>query len=205
MNFLAHLALAGPEDASRIGNILGDFEKGTPEALKQRLPEPVVGGIIMHRKIDRFTDTHPTFKKARELLAPEHRRFAGIVIDIFFDHFLHHHWQNYYPADSDSFIVEVYQLFERRRQWLGPHFGPLVPRIQQEDWLTSYASMSGLQLTLERVASRSSRLEPILDTLNDLQKNYNAFEQHFLSFYPDARAEATRLLLQKNTLTNAFP
>ena len=84
MNYLAHLLLAGPTDASRVGNLLGDFVRGTPESLRGSYPDEVIAGIVMHRELDRFTDDHPAFQEARELLDPEHRRFAGIIIDIFF-------------------------------------------------------------------------------------------------------------------------
>ena len=88
MNYLAHLLLADDTDASRIGNLLGDFATGTIESLAERYPPEILRGIKMHRAVDRFTDSHEVFKHARNLLAPGRRRFAGIIIDIIFDHYL---------------------------------------------------------------------------------------------------------------------
>ena len=205
MNFLAHLALAGPEDASRIGNILGDFEKGTPESIQQRLPAEVVAGIVMHRRIDRFTDDHPVFRETRTLLAPERARFAGIIIDIFFDHFLNEHWGSFHPGTVSDFIEEMYHLFERRPEWLGTQFGPLVPLLRRENWLAAYGNFEGLEITLCRVASRSPKLDPIRSGVADLRKHYREFEDQFLAFYPEVRQEACRLLAKKKLLTPAFP
>ena len=205
MNFLAHLALAGTDDASRIGNILGDFEKGTPASIRERLPDKIVDGIIMHRRIDRFTDEHPAFKQTRQLLAPERQRFAGIVIDIFFDHLLNKHWSTYHPGTASDFIEEIYQLFERRPEWLGAHFGPLVPRLRAENWLAAYGSFEGLEITLTRVASRSPKLTPICAGVEDLEKNYAVFEKNFAIFYPEVRKYAAHTLGKKSTRTPSFP
>ncbi|WP_411845828.1 ACP phosphodiesterase [Roseibacillus persicicus] len=205
MNFLAHLALAGPDDASRIGNILGDFEKGTPDSIRARLPAPIVDGIMMHRRIDRFTDDHPAFLQTKLLLAPERRRFAGIIVDIFFDHFLNEHWERFHPGTVTDFIEEIYQLFGRRPEWLGRQFGPLVPLLRAENWLASYGSLEGLNLTLGRVASRSHRFDPIRNGVLDLAEQREEFEKHFLSFYPEVRRYAARLLGKKTLQTPAFP
>lgn len=205
MNFLAHLALAGPDDASRIGNILGDFEKGTPDSLRERLPAPIVDGIVMHRRIDRYTDEHPVFREARKLLAPSRRRFAGILLDIFFDHFLNKNWHHFHPGNVEEFIAEIYQLFDRHPEWLGSRFGPLVPLLRAENWLASYGTPEGLKTTLTRVASRSPRLSPLVDGVEDLENNYVAIEEHFRVFYPEIRQYAAHLLGRKNVQTPAFP
>ncbi|MGZ7081297.1 MAG: ACP phosphodiesterase, partial [Thermoanaerobaculia bacterium] len=56
MNYLAHLFLAGDSAESMIGNLAGDFVKGV---LHDRFPPAITAGIVMHRKIDAFTDSHP--------------------------------------------------------------------------------------------------------------------------------------------------
>ena len=205
MNFLAHLTLAGTEDASRIGNLLGDFEKGTPESLYQRLPPEIVPGILMHRQIDRFTDSHAIFHETKSLLAPERRRFAGIVIDIFFDHFLSKHWSTYHPGTVTGFISEIYDLLDKHPTWLGSELGPLVPRLKKENWLASYSDFEGLEKTLQRIASRSSRFDPMKEGIDDLKKNYPAFESAFLQFYPELRQYAAKLLDQKTRKSPSFP
>lgn len=205
MNFLAHLALAGSNDASRIGNILGDFEKGTPSSIRQRLPDEVVAGIVMHRQIDRFTDDHPVFQQSKLLLAPHRRRFAGIIVDIFFDYFLNRHWNRYHPGNVPDFIEEIYQLFERRPEWLGQQFGPIVPLLRSENWLASYNTFEGLDLTLNRIATRSPKLIPIRDGVHDLREHQQKFEELFLTIYPDVRLKAAELLGSKFLKTPSFP
>lgn len=194
MNFLAHLYLAAPTDASRIGNLLGDFARGTPESLRDRFPPEVLDGIVMHRKLDRFTDGHPAFHEARDLLAPERRRFAGIVVDVIFDHFLSIHWTEFSDQPLPDFLQEIYDAFDRHPDWLGEELGPLVPRIKQENWLMSYATLDGIALTFGRIASRSPRLAPIAGTRDDLVAHYQSFDRAFHEFFPDVRAYAKELL-----------
>lgn len=194
MNYLAHLHLAGPTEASRIGNLLGDFVKGTPASLADRYPADVLSGIVMHRKIDRFTDAHEQFRRARQLLAPERRRFAGIVVDIFFDHFLTRHWSLYSGEPLEQFIERAYTSIERHPEWLSPELAAVVPRMRGQDWLHSYKSLEGVGYTLYRVARRSPRTATIRQSTDDLTENYHVFEDCFLNFYPDALAYAATLL-----------
>ena len=194
MNYLAHLYLAGPTDASRIGNLLGDFVKGTPTSLEEDYPVEVIAGIVMHRKLDRFTDRHEQFLRARNLLAPERRRFAGIVVDIFFDHFLFRHWHEYSGQPLPLFIEAVHASLQRHPDWLSPKLASVAPRLRSENWLHNYGSPEGISRTLERIAQRSSRMAPIKDSIEDLLGKYNTFEETFLRFFPDARSFAATLL-----------
>ncbi|MEM9079882.1 MAG: ACP phosphodiesterase [Verrucomicrobiota bacterium] len=205
MNFLAHLALAGPDDASRLGNLLGDFEKGTLDSLAPHFPPAVLAGIAMHRQLDRFTDSHPAFLQAKHLLAPHHRRFAGILIDIFFDHFLSLHWNQFHPHTPADFIQEIYQTFDRHPTWLGKNLAPLVPRIKTEDWLSAYADYDGLTEVLQRVSRRSHRLGPLEEAVSDLRKNQQSFAELFLAFYPAARLRASEILTLPPPSRPAFP
>lgn len=193
MNYLAHLLLAGPDDASRIGNLLGDFVKGTPASLAGRYPAAVIAGIVMHRKLDRFTDEHAAFRTARDLLAPPRRRFAGIVVDIFFDHFLTVHWEQFSPLPLPAFLAEIYAAFARHPAWLGDELTRALPRMREENWLQSYGTLAGLALTFRRVAERSPRTAPIRASCHDLTAHYASFDRAFHQFFPDAQARADAL------------
>ena len=104
MNFLAHLYLAEPTPACRVGNVLGDFVRGRINALTAELPAPLVAGILRHRTLDRFTDAHPVAREARSLVAPERGRFAGVVVDIAYDHVLARQWNDWAGEPLPSFL-----------------------------------------------------------------------------------------------------
>ncbi|OUV15817.1 MAG: hypothetical protein CBC46_04550 [Verrucomicrobiaceae bacterium TMED86] len=184
MNFLAHFHLAKNTDASRVGALLGDFVRGTPESLRKQFPDEVIDGIMLHRAVDQFTDSHTSFLDAKKFLSPERRRFAGIIIDIFFDHFLAHHWQEYSDGPLNLFISEVHRILDRRTDWLTPELEALVPRMQAENWLGTYGTIDGLALTFRRISSRREFLSPLVGAEEDLTSHYHSFSKAFHIFYP---------------------
>ena len=184
MNFLAHFHLAENTDASRVGALLGDFVRGTPESLRAQFPDEVIDGIMLHRAVDQFTDSHASFLDAKKFLSPERRRFAGIIIDIFFDHFLARHWQEYSDGPLNLFISEVYRTLDRRTDWLTPELEALAPRMQAENWLGTYGAIDGLALTFRRVSSRRKFLSPLVGAEEDLTSHYHSFSKAFHIFYP---------------------
>lgn len=184
MNYLAHLLLADDNDASRIGNLLGDFTRGPISELEKIYPAELVRGIRMHRAVDGFTDSHEIFKTARLLLAPERRRFAGIIVDIFFDHYLCLHWQQYSEIELEVFIEDVYLALERHPNWHTGRLADAFPVMRNENWLMAYASIEGIGMTLQRVSTRSPRIAAIARGAEDLRKNYDGFEAHFHAFMP---------------------
>ena len=184
MNFLAHLALAAPTHSSRVGNLMADFAKGTHATLLEQFPLEVVNAMLMHRALDHYTDQHPCFKKAKSLMLPEHRKFAGVVVDIFFDHFLSLHWQSYYSVDLDIFIDDCYSLLEQYPQWHSELFIEIFPRMRSENWLACYRTKDGIQLTLQRVSQRSKYTQMIAECYTDFEVNYAELETIFLQFYP---------------------
>ncbi|MEO1834962.1 MAG: ACP phosphodiesterase [Akkermansiaceae bacterium] len=194
MNYLAHLYLAGATAASRIGNLLGDFVKGTTESLTDHYPPEVIDGIMMHRHLDRFTDQHEPFLQAREFLAKERRRVAGVVIDVFSDHFLTIHWNQYFDHPLPAFIEEIYDTLESHRDWLSPDLARVLPLMRSENWLRRYGTLEGQALTFERISERSPRLAPIRRSTDDLVAHYQSLDHSFRQFFAAARAQAKLLL-----------
>ncbi len=184
MNFLAHLFLAEPNPESRMGNLLGDFVKGNP--WDDRF-EPVIWKAIMeHRHIDVFTDSHPVWKKSRDLLDPELRRFAGIVIDIFYDHFLTLHWEKYSPELTvEEFISETYTDLRKAKHHAPDDSYVVIRQMMEENWLGNYRTIEGIRETIQRVSQRSGKLSPIRNSTELMEKHFRKMEQHFLEFFPD--------------------
>ena len=191
MNFLAHFHLAQATDGSRVGALLGDFVRGTPESLRTRLPSELVDGIVLHRAIDRFTDTHEIFLRTKKLLSPPRRRFAGIIIDIFFDHFLAHMWSDYSKIPLRQFITEIHNTLKRRDEWLTPEISSVIGRMKQENWLGTYGTIPGLALTFQRVSERRTFLAPLVGAEDDLTSHYQSFTNAFRSFYPEVMSFAS--------------
>ncbi len=186
LNYLAHLLLAEDDPLSRVGNLLGDFVTGRPETLD--LPLRVVQGIVRHRAIDRFADEHPVTARLKALVAPERRRFAGVIVDLLHDHFLTRHWEDYSPSPFREFIDTCNQALRDHFELLPPALaGTLEERID-DDWLGHYGTDEGLDGVFHRVSLRHPGFAPIRGALDDLRRHRRGFETGFHEFFPALQA-----------------
>ena len=137
MNYLAHLHLGGPHPSDMLGSLYGDFVKGP---LTGRWPANIEAGIRLHRQIDAFTDSHPVVLQAKQRFPSERRRYAGILIDLFFDHCLAMHWHKYADESLSIFTERVYQTLKQEETRLPGKLALIAPRMAAQDWLGSYRS-----------------------------------------------------------------
>ncbi|MDF1861272.1 MAG: ACP phosphodiesterase [Verrucomicrobiales bacterium] len=184
MNFLAHLHLAEPTPESRLGNLLGDFVKGLP--WDGRYSPEIWMGIMEHRYVDSFTDSHDAWKQSRNLLPGGLRRYAGIVVDIYYDYFLHLHWEQFSDGvPIETFIESAHDDLESILSTAPNQAREAIRAMISQRWLTEYASLEGIERTLHRVSHRSPILHSIFDASEVLARHLPKMEQHFLEFYPD--------------------
>ena len=182
MNYLSHLFLAESSEESIIGNLLGDFVKGR---LMDNYSPEIIRGVKTHRKIDFYTDKHPVVKETRKLISNERRKYSGVLVDIFFDHFLSVYWDSYSDSDFDEFIEKSYEILLKYRD-IYPEKGKiLIPRIVEKDWLRKYKSLDGLKLVFEKMSLRISRENPLPGSEQELIDNYTDMESNFKKFFPD--------------------
>ena len=125
MNYLAHLLLAEQTPQGWLGALMGDFVKG---AIDPTLPGGIRRGIVLHRRIDSFTDAHPVHRASRNRIAGARRRYAGIIIDLCYDHFLARSWAHHAALPLDEFTIEVYAVLARHRTLLPPRLERIAPR-----------------------------------------------------------------------------
>jgi acyl carrier protein phosphodiesterase len=181
MNYLAHLFLSGHTPEALIGGLLGDFVKG---AIGNRYDVRVCKGISLHRKIDRYTDDHEVVVASRRLMSRERRRFAGIMVDVFYDHFLACHWSRYAVVSLDEFTRQVYPILLQHHHHFPQRLQYIVPRMVRDDWLGSYRELWRVGAALDGISRRLRRSNTLAGGLRELEANYVRFEQHFLAFFP---------------------
>lgn len=182
MNYLAHLYLADDDPESVVGSLMGDFVKGpVPIEIAERIRQ----GILVHRKIDTYTDAHPLIKHSKRLVRKEFRRYGGILIDVFYDHFLARHWSVYSSVPLRDFSRSVYGM-------LGSHYHLLPAPMQRSvaamianDWLMSYRELAGIARALRGIEGRLKRESRLREALKDLEVNYAPLEEDFTAFFPE--------------------
>lgn len=181
MNYLAHLYLAKDSDELIVGNFIGDFVKGK---LRDQYIKPVMRGIILHRKIDSYTDSNSIFRQSKLLISRKRRKFAGVIIDIFFDHFLSLNWNEYSKIPLDDFIGQVCNALEKYRGILPPEAKKILPAIKERNWLGRYSSIKDLESVFKGISGRLSRENTLPGSEEELIVNYNNFERNFRIFFP---------------------
>lgn len=183
MNFLAHLFL-GPRDPEQaLGSLLGDFVRGPVEQLP--LPQRVREGIWLHRRIDSFTDAHPLVRRSRERVSPERRRYAGIMIDMFYDHLLARHWEAFSDQSLKAFTADIYALLLEQQPIIPEQAWPTISRMAEHDWLSSYARLTSLHRALDTISLRLKRANPLPGSAIELEQDYSGFKADFMGYMPE--------------------
>lgn len=190
MNFLAHLYLSGSDPDVMTGNFIGDFVKGRQHY--QHMPEKVVGGIELHRIIDAFTDSHAVVSKSKKRLWPKYRHYSGVIIDIYYDHFLAKNWADYHSDLLPNYADACYQVLQSRTYPLPDAVSFLLPNMMRGNWLVNYAKLEGMQCALSGMARRTTFVSKMEESVKDLEEFYDEFKAEFQLFFPDLIEEAKK-------------
>lgn len=182
VNYLAHLYLAKDNPESLIGNLLGDFLKGVDQ---KQFSVDIQQGIELHYKIDAYTDSHPMFREAKRLISPERRRYAGVLIDVFYDHFLAKDWKNYSSMTLKSFSQKVYVVLWQNQLILPDKLRQALPNMIEQDWLVSYQDIGGIEHALNRLAQRAKKGSLLIGSVEELKAHYGELYLSFQIFFPE--------------------
>jgi acyl carrier protein phosphodiesterase len=186
MNYLAHIFLAGPQQEAQLGAILGDFIKGSPEA---RFSTVIAAEIAMHRAIDVYTDSHEVVRGAKLAFAVERGRYAGILLDVFYDHLLSVRWPVYSALPRDQFIRDFYDGLTAQRHLCPPNFQYIADRMIAQDWLGGYRQFAGVKHAVDRISVRlTNNGDRLRECWTDLERNYDVLAASFDRFFPQLLA-----------------
>jgi acyl carrier protein phosphodiesterase len=190
MNFLAHLFFAEDTPESRIGNLAGDFVKGL---LHDRFAPAIAAGIMEHRKLDAFTDTHPEIASVRRILSPESGHYSRVVGDMFIDHFLARDFARYDGRGLPQFLEHVWSQIDPRVDDLPGRLRYVYPRMRDEGWLLSYREVAGIRTALYNMSFRIARRPALADSVHLLEDARDELSHHVHAFLADAIAYSLRL------------
>jgi acyl carrier protein phosphodiesterase len=191
MNFLAHIYLSGDNDLIKIGNFMADGIRGKQF---ETYPLEIQKGIILHRFIDTYTDAHPIFRKSTKRLHERYHHYAGVIIDVFYDHFLAKNWNNYSDESLADFTNRFYQSLSDNYEFLSERTKGMMPYMIEFNWLVSYQTVEGISRILTQMDSRTKNESKMRFSSNELIEYYTEFEQEFTSFFEDIRIESRRKL-----------
>lgn len=182
MNFLAHIYLSGDSDFIKIGNFIADSVRGKHF---QHFPLEVQKGIILHRAIDTFTDAHPIFRKSTKKLHARYHHYAGVIVDVFYDHFLAKNWTKYSQESLTEFVAHFYDSMNKNISILPERIKEILPYMIRENWLVSYQTVEGIKYILTKMDQRTANQSKMRFSTEELQEHYSEFEQEFTAFFEE--------------------
>ncbi|MCK5856751.1 MAG: DUF479 domain-containing protein [Bacteroidales bacterium] len=185
MNFLAHLKLSGDHEKIMLGNFIADHIRGNKI---HHFPQEIIDGIMLHRKIDYYTDHHPAFIQTRTRLHKKYHKYAGVIADIFYDHFLARNWDEYSEISLSHFTSYSYGILLRNYTVLPRKTKQLLPFIIMQNWLASYGKFDGLTRAFDMMARRAKNKSNMEFAVNDLRADYELYKSDFERFFPDIAA-----------------
>ena len=193
MNFLAHLYLSENYPNIMIGNFIADGIHGKKY---MDFPKDMQTGILLHRQIDTFTDAHKTFRESTKRLHKNYGHYSGVVVDIFYDHFLAKNWFKYSDTTLDVFVGTFYNTLQDHFEILPNRIQKLMPHMIADNWLVSYASIEGITKVLEGMNRRTKNRSQMNLAVRELQEFYNEFEDEFTRFFDELITFSNQKLIE---------
>jgi len=191
VNFLAHLHLSGNNDHVKIGNFIADAVKGKNY---QKFHPEIQKGILLHRKIDEFTDLHPITREINTFFNEKYRKHSGIVTDIIYDYFLANNWEKYSDIPYPDYVADVYELLMQNFRILPLRIKKILPFFIGKNRLMNYRSIDGIHSVLTAMAKYTSLPAAPDFAIETLRNNHDIFQEKFLVFYEELIVSAKKEL-----------
>jgi acyl carrier protein phosphodiesterase len=182
MNYLAHLYLSFGDEELMVGNYIADAVKG-----KQidRYNDNIKTGIRLHRQIDQFTDAHPVVALSKNRIRSNYHKYSGVVIDMYYDHFLAAGWNRYADIPLQQFTKHAYRTLFKYYLTMPARMKLILPAMAIGNWLASYADIDNVGLALQGMSRRTKFESGIENGKNQLIEHYSDLQSDFEQFFPE--------------------
>jgi len=182
MNFLAHLYLSGTSKELIIGNFIGDSVKGRD---LKHYAKKVQEGIVLHRKIDFFTDHHSIVERSKRRIRKDFRKYAPVIIDVFYDHFLASNWEEYSKEALNNYVKNTYRLLQQNSESFPERAQFMLPFMISQNWIENYKTIGGIKKALTGLAGRA-RFKSNMELAHiSLEREYKGLGEDFQLFFPE--------------------
>lgn len=200
MNFLAHLYLSGSNSNIQLGNFIADFVKG--KNYVTRFEPEIVKGIELHREIDHFTDHHPVVQESKNRLRPKYRHYSGVIVDVFYDHFLAINWKTYSNESLTDFASQAYQMVRDHESIIPLEVNAMLPSMVKGNWLVNYGTIEGIHRALSGMSRRTPFESKMEEASRDLEENFSYFQKEFNQFFPELELFCQKWLATHSSIYN---
>ncbi|HTB52121.1 MAG TPA: ACP phosphodiesterase [Ferruginibacter sp.] len=194
MNLLAHAYLSFDQPEMLIGNMINDYVKGKKQF---DYPHAVHKGMVLHRSIDDFTDTHPVTKQLKSFFKDDYRLYAGAFGDVAYDHFLANDTNQF--ADDEAlkvFSTKVYKVLDDNFDLLPLPFQGMIPYMKKENWLYNYKSQQGIKNSFAGLVRRAAYLTDSDTAFDIFNRHYADIKICYDEFFPQLKLYAAEQFRQ---------
>lgn len=182
MNYLAHMFLSLDQEDLMIGNLSGDFVR---VADIRFMKSEIERGVMLHRKIDKFTDTHSIVSRSIARLTPIHGKYAAVIVDILYDHLLAHNWAAYTTESIEAFKVRNYEILSRRHDDLPDRLQKKIVKMIDRDFIEAYRSFEGMRHIMRFMDKRTSFPSDFESSVDQYESEFEDFNEDFRLFFPE--------------------
>ncbi len=181
MNFLAHLYLSDDNEKIAVGNFIADFVKGS---MIDEFDSEIQKGIVLHREIDRYTDSHELVKNSKTRLWDTYRHYSAVIVDIYYDHFLASNWRQFSEEPLKAYTTRQYDMLSRYAADFPDRAQKTLFHMSKTDWLFNYRYLEGIDMALKGMSRRATFRSGMDRAIRSLEEEYDAFQAEFDAFFP---------------------
>ncbi len=182
MNFLAHIFLSFGDEEVTLGNFIADNIQGNKY---KHFPPGIQKGILLHREIDTYTDSHPIPKISSKRLHIPYGHYSRVIIDIYYDHFLAKNWVRYSEVPLDIFVNRFYALLQDNYALLPDRVKHMLPYMITENWIYNYGNLEGIDRVLHGMDRRTQNKSKMSHAISELRTDYGKYEAEFTAFFEE--------------------
>ncbi|MCT6869599.1 ACP phosphodiesterase [Apibacter sp.] len=196
MNIVAHQLLSYKIPDIQLGNVLGEIVRGKDY---QNYPQSIATGILLHRHIDSFTDSHPIVKQTTSIFHKSYGKFAPIITDVIYDYFLIKNWYLFSNDEFETFKKSCYELVIGTEILFPKKLEKILNTLIEDDWFDKYRTYEGIEWTLHHLTKKSKFNHHIADMGNSIKEIYlqeKKIENHFLEFFPQLEIFCKKFIIR---------
>ncbi|MDN6279699.1 MAG: acyl carrier protein phosphodiesterase [Psychroflexus sp.] len=195
MNYLAHIYLSGDDTKLMLGNFMADSIKGK-DYLKYH--DDIQRGILLHREIDTFTDSHPIVMESKAKFYSVLHHYSGVAVDVLYDHVLAKNWQRYNAEKLEDYVSNIYETLTNHKVFLTKNVLNFLPIMIEYNWLVSYRNVDSIDQILKQMNRRIKHRVDLSAAVPIMVDQQAEFDREFEIFFEDIRQHVKDYMADHN-------
>ncbi len=165
-----------------IGNFIADSIQGNKF---EGLTENIIKGITLHRKIDVFTDQHLVYLKSKHRFSNDYDKYSGVLMDIFYDHFLAKNFEKYSSLSLENYSQDAYKILGDNTIYFPEHAKRFYQYVTERNIFYHYSTIEGIETVLTHLSHRIKHRYHLNLSIPLLKDNYIELENEFFLFFDE--------------------